>query len=96
MLAGFIRDDAAQMLQLSAELDGFGIDGAAAADTTNWEQVAAGVPSNTTDNSNCGFGPFKNCWKLWRHHSEDAYAVVIRGAIYNRDSIDEDLLAKRR
>ena len=93
MPAGFIRDEAAQMLQLSAELDGFGVDGAVAADTSEWEQVAAGVVSNTIDNSNCGFGPFKNCWKLWRHRSENTYAVVIRGTIYDRDSIDEDLLA---
>lgn len=93
MTAGFNKEEASQMLELSAELNGFGVKDAALPDTSQWEMVAEGKDPNASGKPEYGFGPFSNRWKLWRHKVTSAYAVVIRGTIYDADSIDEDLLA---
>jgi len=95
MTSGFHRDEAMQMLELSAELNGYGVQDAPSVDTSNWEPIKeeGADPSNTEGEG--GFGPFNNRWKLWQRTNSNEYAVVIRGTIYDKhkQSIEEDLLA---
>lgn len=93
MAAGFNKQEAMQMLELSAELNRFGVKDAEDPDTSRWEFVTEGMDLNNGGKPDHGFGPFNNRWKLWRRQESNDYAVVIRGTIYDADSIDEDLLA---
>lgn len=37
--------------------------------------------------------PFDNLWQLWRRDADGAYAIAIRGTVYQAGSIAEDVLA---
>ena len=94
MISGFNREEATQMLLLSADLDGFGVDGATVPppDTSRWELVSAGLKPDAGGDG--GYGPFDNEWKLWRSRQDGStFAVVIRGTVYNKESIVEDFIA---
>lgn len=93
MANGFKNDEAMQLLELSAELNSFGVQDATPPDTKNWKAVAEGMdPSNKA--KEFGFGPFNNRWKLWQRVDDSKeFAVVIRGTIADPKSIEEDLLA---
>lgn len=92
MANGFQHDEALQMLELCAELNGYGVQDATPPDTKNWKPVTEGMdPSNKA--KEFGFGPFNNRWKLWKRDGSNEYAVVIRGTIYDAKSIEEDLMA---
>ena len=95
MTYGFHRDEAMQMLELSAELNGYGDSEnthPTPADTTTWKPIEeeGADPANTKGEG--GFGPFNNRWKLWQRTNSNEYAVVIRGTIYDRKSIEQDLM----
>jgi hypothetical protein len=92
MANGFNRDEALQLLELCAELNGYGVQDAASPDTKNWKPVAEGMDPNNKAKE-YGFGPFNNRWKLWQREGSTEYAVVIRGTIYDAQSIKEDFLA---
>jgi len=94
MVGGFNRDEASQMLLLSADIDGFGLDGVTLPppDTSRWELVSKGVKSGGGGDG--GYGPFDNEWKLWRNKQDSAtFAVAIRGTVYDKKSIVEDFIA---
>ena len=93
MTGGFVRSEASQMLELSAELNEFGVPNIPAPDTSRWEAVSEGKDPANSGKAAGGFGPFNNRWKLWRSKDGNDFVVVIRGTIYDADSIDEDLLA---
>ena len=93
MAAGFIKEEAIQILELCAELNGFGVQGAEPPDTSGWEALPGGMDPDNAGKAAHGFGPFDSRWKLWRRTGSNDYAVVIRGTVSDAVSIDEDLMA---
>jgi hypothetical protein len=91
---GFFRAEAMQLLLLAADADGFGVDGVGLPDTSQWTRVGRGADASLAADSSGGFGPFDNQWILWRRNDvSETYAIVIRGTVYDKNSIKDDFLA---
>jgi hypothetical protein len=91
MKGGFEMGEAQRMLELCINMNGDGlkIDADKQA-PSDWEPIFdSDLKRNETER---GFGPFDNRWKLWKNKKQDrVYALVIRGTIPSRGSIKEDL-----
>ena len=94
MTNGFNHPEAKQLLDLSVDLNGYGVKDVPLPDVSkDWELVAEGMDPTQDGSSLNGFGPFKSRWKLWKQKGSQAvYCIVIRGTIYNKRSIEEDLM----